>query len=237
MAQGSFFEIVDNYQGTNVVFNGKEHYIGRARLGEHLQLAQLGERFDKAREPAEKSKLLLSYLERVKVDISQASPGEVIFAYAKLRSLNGWHHTPAWLDNKEVDEVKKTSPYAPKKRGLPYAYEGRFWAFWIHKIASRYHWSKAEILSLWPEEAALYIQEILLSEYEDRENERALSQLSYNFDAQTGAGRFIPSPMPPWMVDEDIPEAVVYKKSMLPVGAVEASYTRALFNGNGEGDE
>lgn len=225
-----FLQAIDDRQGCNIQLDGQAVYIERARLGEHLQLAALAAKFDEAQSPAQKAAHIEAYFNRLGLDVTGAQPGEVLYAYARLRVLNQWFDVPAWLKDRIQPETEKKRPdHAPKIRPAPYAYKGRFWAFWIHKIASFYHWPRHEIFNLWPEEAAYYIQEILLTEFEDRENQRALSRLSYRVDQNTGMGQFVPTPPPPWMVDEAIPEDVKYKTSMLPVGAVEAQYTSELF--------
>lgn len=225
-----YLEAVDDRQGCSVRLDGESVYVNRARLGEHLHLAALGTLFDESESVADKAAVLFAYFERLDMDIEGATPGEVLAAYVMIRHMNQWRDLPAWLRIEENEQEKKPRPdHAPKLRKLPTTYEGRFWAFWVHKIASFYHWSRDTIFNLWPEEAALYIQEILVDEYYQREDRRALSRVSYRVDKISGMGQFIPSPKPAWMVDEAIPEPVKYQRSMLPVGSVEASYTHDLF--------
>jgi len=89
-----------------------------------------------------------------------------------------------------------------------------------HKLASRYGWSRGEIFKLWPEEAAAYIQEIMVSEYHEREDRRALSEISYQYDKATKTSRFIPAPFYNWMVDPAPPAPVRILAKMLPVGKI-----------------
>jgi hypothetical protein len=87
-------------------------------------------------------------------------------------------------------------------------------------LASRYGWSRDEIFNLWPEEAAAYIQEIMVSEYYEREDQRALSEISYKYDKATKTSQFISTPVYGWMIDDSPPAPVRISVRMLPVGNI-----------------
>jgi hypothetical protein len=142
--------------------------------------------------------------------IRKASTYELLEAFFELRKLNTWQWVLPWLANTETGTTKPNF----------YDYSGRRWAVWVHRLATRYGWSRDEIFNLWPEEAAAYIQEIMVSEYNEREDRRALSELSYRYDKTTKTSRFITTPPYSWMVDESLPDSVRVPTKMLPVGNV-----------------
>ena len=60
----------------------------------------------------------------------------------------------------------------------------------------------------------------MVSEYHEREDKRALSEISYKYDKVTKTSRFIPTPVYSWMIDESLPAPVRMLAKMLPVGNV-----------------
>jgi hypothetical protein len=59
-----------------------------------------------------------------------------------------------------------------------------------------------------------------VSEYHEREDRRALSEISYKYDQVTKTSQFIPAPAYSWMIDDSPPEPVRIPVRMLPVGNV-----------------
>lgn len=108
----------------------------------------------------------------------------------------------------------------PPGEPKPYDYEARYIAWLVHKLASRYGWTRDYIFSLWPEEVFAYVQEILIDEYEELDRQRSLSELGYHYDKTTGKATFRPMPRPGWMVGEQKPKIYRVRRDMLPVGVV-----------------
>lgn len=209
----NFLAAVDSRQGVNIIIAGQPVYVARCRLLAHLQLSKLETDIQAKSNPVEISALIIEYLFLAGLSDSQikeASTYELLEAFFALRYLNAWQWLLPWL----------AKPGQSNSDPEIYDYEGRRWAVWVHKIASRYKWSPETIWNLWPEEAAAYLQEIMLSEYSEREDRRALSQLSYNYDKITKTYHYVPAPMYSWMVDDRPPKPVRIPVSALPVGNV-----------------
>lgn len=104
---------------------------------------------------------------------------------------------------------------------VPYDYKDRSWALWVHKLASRYGWTREQVFDLWPEEAACYMQEIMVSEFQEYEEIRVLSEVSYKYDKLTKTSKYIDLPKPSWMLSksDNLP---IYRirKTILPVGDI-----------------
>lgn len=206
-----FLEAIDDRQGLYLTLKNRPVFIPRRRLGLHLQLSRIEEMITRAISAAEMAVDILHYLKLAGVPEAETLPAaEQLEAFLVLRQLNAWQWVLPWL----------SAPPSHKPETLPYEYQGRQWAIWIHKIAWHYGWSRDQILRLWPEEAAAYVQEILVSEYYDLENQRALSEVSYRYDAGTKTSKYVPSPKPNWMVDNGPPKMIKIHRNMLPVGNV-----------------
>jgi hypothetical protein len=208
-----YLAAVDPRQGVRIIIDGQAAFVSRCRLLAHLQLSEIEVKLGKTRNPIEISAYLIEYLSVAGLtdkQIKKASVYELLEAFFALRQINAWHWLLPWLAKNDVE--------APPKEAYDYA--GRRWAVWVHKLASRYGWTPETIWSLYPEEAAVYMQEIMISEYYDREDRRALSELSYDYDKATKRLRFKPAPMFSWMVDEEPPEPVRIPVRALPVGNV-----------------
>ena len=130
----------------------------------------------------------------------------------------------AYRELQELNALRYFLPFQlwqpPELESPPYDYPGRQWAWWIHKLASRYGWARKDIFELWPEEAAAYLQEILVTEFEEADDRRALSELGYHYDKTTGKASFRPLPRPGWMVKDNPQPTVRIRREMLPVGNV-----------------
>lgn len=209
----NFLAAVDGRQGVKIIIDDETILADRCRLLAHLQLSEIEIEITATPEPVLISALIIEYLTVAGLtdeQIKKASTYELLDAFFALRQLNGWQWLLPWLAR------PGTNPTKPEF----YGYNGRRWAVWVHKLASRYGWSRDEIFNLWPEEAAAYIQEIMLSEYYEREDQRALSEVSYRYDKATKMSNFIPTPVYSWMIDESLPAAIKTPIWLLPVGNV-----------------
>jgi hypothetical protein len=88
---------------------------------------------------------------------------------------------------------------------------------WIRLIATAYGWSKTEIESLWPEDAAIYVQEILTDEQIRKEWEHSLSTVAHPLDKQ-GKDQYRPLRRPSWMSPR--PRKTRIPRNMLPKGHI-----------------
>lgn len=200
-----YLDAIDPAQFVDVHLGGVWRRIYRARLGLHLRLARLAERFDAGPDAVP----VREYLKACGVQGAGTGP-EQLLAYALLRALNDWQWQLPWMNE----------PINPQRKAPPYEYPDRVWAHWMHKLASRYGWTRDQVFELWPEEAAVYMQEIMVAEYDEAEERRALSELSYSYDKQSKTSRFIPLPRPGWMAGREAPKLRRIRKDMLPVGNV-----------------
>lgn len=209
-----FLAAVDARQGVKIIIKGETVFVTRRRLLAHLQLSQIEVNIGGTEDPVMIAAHLIEYLSIAGLtdeQLKEASVYELLEAFFALRLLNAWQWLLPWLEKQEADQDAPTEVYD---------YDGRRWAVWVHRLASRYGWSPDTIWNLWPEEAAAYMQEIMLSDYYEREDKRALSELSYKYDKITKTSRFIPTPMYNWMVDEGLPKVVRVPVRALPVGNV-----------------
>lgn len=201
-----YLDIISPGQGVEVF----GQWIPRARLGLHLRLSRLLEKID-FEDAQQSTEAVSEYLSAAGVDTESLTGFEQLRALIVLSDLNRFQAKLPYLewDGGAVDKEP------------PYTYPSRAWALWVHKLASRYGWSRDEIFSLWPEEAAVYIQEIILAEYDEADERRALSELAYKYDKTTNKSRFIPLPRPAWMVEKkEKPKTIRVRKDMLPIGNI-----------------
>lgn len=201
-----YLDVINPNQGAWVF----GQWIPRARLGLHLRLSKILERVD-YENVGETVKAIQEYLELAGADVAGLTGFAQLRALLVLGDLNKLQALLPFLQWTGPEDSKEP----------PYTYPSRAWALWVHKIASRYGWGRNEILNLWPEEIAIYIQEIILSQYDEAEERRALSQMAYSYDKATNKSKFIPLPRPGWMVDKkEPPKKVRMRKDMLPVGNI-----------------
>lgn len=208
-----FLSAVDPLQRAKIIIDGEPVIVDRCRLLDHLRLSEIELKIANSKKPVPISAAVIEYLFVAGLtdnQIKNASGYELLEAFFVLRKLNAWKWLPPWLKNQEKDEGP----------GVVYDYKGRRWAIWIHKLASRYGWTPDAIWNLYPEEVAVYMQEVMVAEYYEREDRRALSEVSYKYDKVTKTSRFIPSPLYSWMVDNKPPEVVRVPVRALPVGNV-----------------
>lgn len=204
-----YLDAVDPAQHIDVMLGGRVQRIARARLGLHLRLARFDEEFGKAKGAMEMAHIVREYLVLCGADLEDVTGTEALIAYATLNALNRWQ----W----ELPFMRE--PQAPRQ--LPaYEYPNRVWAWWVHKLSSRYGWTRDEVFNLWPEEAACYLQEIFVAEFDETEERRSLSELAYHYDRGSKTSRYVPMPRPAWMVPSVPPRPHKVRKDMLPVGNV-----------------
>lgn len=206
-----FLTMIDPNQGADIC----GQWIPRARLGLHLRLGGLAAHIEAAltaKDSATTAALMLSYFHLAGLNTGDMSDKEKLVAYLRLTELNQLKFMlpfQKWATNSNV-----TKP--------PYDYSGRTWAWWIHKLASRYGWTGEYILNLWPEEAAAYLQEIMIAEFDESDEARALSNLAYHYDKQTQKSTFRPLPRPAWMKEDIGKKKKIYhvRREMLPMGHI-----------------
>lgn len=200
-------------QSVSVQLAGQLVEIPRARLGMHIRLLQVVEAFEQAPGHSEIAESIRSYFGVLEVDISHAHPIEILAAFLTLKEFNGWQWSLAFMR-----ESGK-----PQKDNIPYDYEGRNWAWIVHKLASRYGWTRDYVFSLYPEETACYLQEILLSEQVEAEERHSLSELAYQYDKVSQTSKYVPLPRPAWMLPEVDIKPVRMNRKMLPYGVLDLS--------------
>lgn len=216
-----YLDIIGDDQQAAIILAGQPVMVDRARFGRHIQLLKRSKTFLDALQlgPMAAVRACQNYIDLAVPDeplLPQASGVELFYATGILIELNDWRAVAHWLDpNLNTEQMGSDAP-------APYHYQDRFWATWVHKLASRYGWSRDEIFALWPEEAAYYMQEIQIAEYYEREDDRALSQVSYKYNKATKKSKFVPTPMPSWMINQAPPEPVRTNAAHLPVGVTFA---------------
>lgn len=209
-----YLDFIRDDQGVLVEIGGRSIEVSRARLGLHLVLGKIR---DRVREAVTKgddrlaTSLVLEYLHLAGFPIGEADGVDAVVAYTRLVSANRLLISLPFM-------IEETDP---NYTNPPYHYEGRAQAWWVHKLASRYGWSRNDIFALWPEEAACYLQDVIVAEFAEADERRSLTELGYHFDKHTGESRFMPVPRPNWMlgVEREIPVRRI-PKSMAPVGKV-----------------
>lgn len=191
------------------VFN---QWIPRARFGLHIRLGRLAEQVDgliNERQMKAAAVLMAEYFGLVGFSSIGLSGEEQLVAYHKLTELNALK----WL---LPFQTWQGPPVEPK----PYDYSGRFVAWLIHKLASRYGWTPETIFNLWPEEPFFYLQEILISEYDETDEARSLSEVGYHYDQATKKATFRPIPRPDWMAGYKPQRVYRIRKDTMPVGHI-----------------
>jgi len=204
-----FLDAVDPGQHADVILAGVIRRVGRARLGLHLRLSRLVEAFDASDDADELAGSIRKYLSLCGLQ-PEGTGSELLVAYAALRRVNGWQWELPFMR----DQVEAST------KAIPYDYPDRTWAWWIHRLASRYGWTRDEIFDLWPEEAACYLQEIFVSEFDEAEERRSLSELAYKYDKGSKRSRYVPLPRPNWMAGKEPPTRRQVRRDMVPIGVV-----------------
>lgn len=200
-----FFEAIDNSQG--ITLSGR--FLPRARLGLHLQLSRLHQEFEQAAGASETAWIIRQYLGLCGLD--DLSGVESLYVFTVLIGLNSWQWQLPFMVQEEGRELKPPAPYE---------YPGRIWAWYLHKIASRYGWTKEQVFNLWPEEAACYLQEIFISDFDEYEDIYTLSDRAWHYDQNSKTSKYHPIPKPSWMAPRIEPKTIRIHRSFLPAGLV-----------------
>ncbi len=204
-----FLNIIDSNQGTRIF----DCWIPRARFGFHLQLNADAQKIEEAfmvGDSKRASKYINAYFLSVGLNTQKQSGVDMLLAYYQLVDLNQLQTTFAF---QKWQGLEKQKPVA-------YHYTGRYIAWWIHKLALHYGWSRDEIFNLWPEEASAYLQEILVHEMDEFERQRSLTEISYKYDKASKKSRFIPTPKPSWMVGIQKKKTFKIRRDLLPMGKI-----------------
>lgn len=187
--------------------------IRRARFGEYIRLIPLAEKIDQAldrQEVRSMATLINEYLTIAGLNADGLSGEHLLVAYYKLKEFNQW---PRWIYAFQVER-------GPEPKPMPYDYKNRSIAWVIHKLASRYGWTRDYIFGLEVEEVGAYLQEILISEFDEYERARVLSEVSYSYDKAAKVSRLIPMPRPEWMTPKIEPKPIRINRAALPVGLI-----------------
>ena len=204
-------------RSTEITIAGEPRSIERARLGRFFRLGEAYRKYQEAL--AERNSHSVSYLLDYLATASDtprgmwedASPLELADAFLRLVELNRIQ-----LDLPLFSGV-------PERDEKIYDYSGRFVATWVTRLARMYGWTADYILgNLFPEEAACYLQEAEIQEFNEREFRYSLSELAYTYDKGTKRSRYVPLKRPGWMVakKEKEDEKVSIPKRFIPQGVV-----------------
>lgn len=209
-----YLDSISPAQGCAVVLGAATHRVPRARLGVHLRLSGLADRVEKAlarKDATAAAGAIVAYLAELDLgNVEGATGTQLLTAYLRLMQDNAVQ----WL----LPFMKAPAP--PRSKPLAYDYPDRVYAYWVHKLASRYGWTRDEILSLWPEELGCYLQEIMVAEYDETDARRVLSEMAYSYDKGSKKSRFHPLPRPGWMVGLLLSKPRRVHRDMLPMGVV-----------------
>ena len=195
-----------------VTIDGREVEIRRARLGHFLDLERHSSAFYEAvkkRDSGAAVSALLAYLKEAlpeEIDLSSLPWFEITNLFLYIGSLNMLPSNIPLLKSLARDSAK-----------VPWDHKERPFIMWIHIIASTYGWSLTEIRSLWPEEAAIYVQEILLDEQLDREWDHMLSPVAHSAD-KSGKDVYKRLQRPSWMAPRPRKQKLLRKT--LPQGHI-----------------
>lgn len=203
----SYLTYLTPAESITVRLGGREITAQRARLGKHLLLLSLWQKYEEevgGGDAAAIHQALVRYVATaLDCDIGQATLVELAEAATRLRVVNTFREQPSYM-----------APYdtRPTDHELPYEYSDRWATLWVHNLAAAYHWSKEHILNLWPEEAAYYYQEILIDRWYDHEWEYNIHGVGNTKHGWRAMRKL------PWMVGRPKPTRIL--KRMLPVGNV-----------------
>jgi hypothetical protein len=207
-------------RSVTVSLDGHEYEIHRARLGVYLQIQEAAERIDDASKGGDNRSISDALFAFLQISIPELTFEQfhasdwiqLIYAYSQIHGLNSFDIDFALM--KFQDSNDKGLP-------VPWEYPERLRYFWIHMIASAYHWSREAIEHLWPEDAVAFIQEILAHQHYDREFQHSLSKVSYSYDQATKRSKYQPLQKPAWMIARD-PKQLITRmpKALMPIGEV-----------------
>lgn len=195
---------------------GEPLAVERARLGLHLLLSRVTKEADAALrqgDTALAARHVRHYLDLAGLGdaCASATGAEMLQAFLLLSAVN----SPLFL-LPFMTQAMAEPPPAPA-----YDYPDRGFALWVHKLATRYGWTRHYIMDeLYAEEVMAYLQEILVSEHFEYEKVRVLSEAAYKYDKASKTLRYRPLPMPAWMARAGEQKTMRIHKRMLPMGDV-----------------
>lgn len=198
-----------------LTLGGREYSFTRARLGAFLLLAHYFDAILKAGKDGGNGGIadaLYSYLSQA-FDLSReefegATWMEVAIAYDAVRRTN------ALPDADSLALVRNAHGGRPAR----WTYPLREIIVWIDMLGRAYHWTRDDILGLFPEEAIALAQEIEARDYAERRFQHALSQVAYRLQGKKYV--YEPLPEPYWMVMGLEPHKTLIDRRTLPQGNV-----------------
>ena len=212
-----FYEAIKP-RSTEITLAGEPRIIERARLGRFFRLGELYRKYQGAL--VKRSPLAIGHLLDYLV-VSSSIPRK------EWENCSPLEFADAFLRLIELNNIKIDLPIfsgSQKREEKIYEYTGRFIATWIARLARMYGWTSEYILeNLFPEEAACYLQESRIQEFNEQEFIYGLSEVAYRYDKITKTSRYIPLKKPGWMlapkekVDE---EAIKIPRKYIPQGVV-----------------
>jgi hypothetical protein len=203
-----------------IALGGREWTVMRARLGGFIRLQRARESLNKATKSADNRMI-----------------GEAIYAFLKVQlpdlTLKEFYSSP-WFDVYETYVKIEALNVLPnsmefsilrygsgKGKPVPWNNSLRASLIWVHIIASAYGWSKNEIESLWPEEAVVFVQEILADQQQEKEFLHQLSEVAYEYNKQTKKSHYRPLRRPAWMTVRRKEQLIMkIRRDRLPVGKI-----------------
>ena len=209
-------------RSTSILLNGQGLEVRRANLGLHYRLSVILDRWQEARRKhnyGDAVSLTFDYIALATgLDIEavgQAKPSEVLINFHIFAALN------------RVSDALPFMLVEKSKAEYDYEYQHRGLASWVSKLSAHYGWTSEYILDkLSPEEAACYLQEALIQDYEDKEFSYRLSEVAYKIEGKGKSARskYIPFPKPSWMGGKVrkvlIPKAWVPQGNVIEIGDI-----------------
>ncbi len=212
---------------TQICLGGSEYEISRSRLGGFLALQEAEELITKAVKDDDTGTIVDSLFRFLQISIpelprenfSQYPWQEIIQAYNLIGNLN------------TIPEAEKFAILNQKIRGKEASWHflGRSLYVWVHQIATAYHWTRKEILNLWPEDAVAHIQEIMADDYFQRSFSHALSPVAYPVEPGAKKAKYKPLDKPSWMIvgNPNRPNPIGrVPKELIPLGKIISSPAR-----------
>ncbi len=205
-------------RSVTVSLGGQEFEVHRARLGQYLRIQEAVSRLHDASTEGDNRSIVDALLAFFQVTIPDLTRDQLVennwiviaTAFASIQALNALDINFALF--KFADESGLP---------VPWEYPERMRYYWVHLIASAYHWHIERIEDLWPEDAIAFLQEIIAQEQYEREFVHSLSEVAYQFDQASKKSRYKPLLRPAWMIARD-PKQLITKlpRALMPVGNV-----------------
>lgn len=212
----SLLRSVEPEPQATVVLGGREYPCTRARLGTFVLLQEAKaelERAGRAWDTGAVADALFHYLqtaiglERGMFEVLTWT--EALTAYGALDTLN-------ILPERQQFSVLR---YGGDGRPPAWDFAGRDIIVWIDLFARSYHWTKDEVVNLYPEEAIALLQEIMAHDFYERRFNHSLSEIAYRVD-RSGKATYVPLAPPYWMAARDQPVFKV-EKALVPLGLIK----------------